>query len=127
MASSGGGGQGRMWLVNSKCAVDGEDGDNEYLLNPMTLMMRCTQFSEASLGPSPASVLVTISRASLPSTVSQQVPSRNCQVYANAKCSASNSVETLPEARTQSIPGDKCASESRTLWFSSVPRELLNF
>lgn len=61
-----------MWLVNSKCAVDGEDGDNEYLLNPMTLMIRCAQFSEASLGPSPASVLVTISRASLPSAVSQQ-------------------------------------------------------
>lgn len=68
MANSGGGGQGRMWLVNSKCAVDGEDGDNEYLLNPMTLMTRSAQFSEASLGPSSASVLVTISRASLPST-----------------------------------------------------------
>lgn len=64
----GAGGQGRMWLVNSKCAVDGEDGDSEYLLNPMTLMTRSAQFSEASLGPSSASVVVTISRASLPST-----------------------------------------------------------
>ena len=38
MATSVGGG----CSVNNKYAVDGDDGDKQYLLNPVTFMMRRT-------------------------------------------------------------------------------------
>lgn len=114
-------------LANSKYAFDGDNGDNAHLLNSTTLLTRCPQFPRTitSVGVSYGQLEPG---ASWPHYSEPEAPaSWHCQVYANTKCPISNTVETLPKARAQSIPGDECSFESWTLWFCSVPRELLNF